>query len=267
MRSLSLPKEIGGHRGKHSVVDMGSLIFTGFYLYLLPAWKVLLWRPAEFAELFSFGGGSVPSFLFPVPFCATQKVSRGALRTHRSGEGARVGPRVVPRVGPRVEPRVRPRERPRQDPRGLTFPRRRPRKCPWKCPVKWSIFTCPVFICSVCQPSMLVVIDHATPCFWIPLEAARRSRGSKVPKFEGLIFWHACSLHLGCWPFPRFLQNSVEISQMIRRYYPFPFKKSTVRKLGTLEKARLTCSEKSTSLAILWGAVILSGALVLKKCQ
>ena len=43
------------------------------------------------------------------------------------------------------------KDSPRKLPRNI--PRRRPRKCPRKRPLKWSRFTCPVFTCSVPQPT------------------------------------------------------------------------------------------------------------------
>ena len=39
---------------------------------------------------------------------------------------------------------------PTKTPRNV--PRRCPQKCPRKCPRKRSVFTCPVFTCSVCYP-------------------------------------------------------------------------------------------------------------------
>ena len=76
----------------------------------------------------------------------------------------RVGPRMCPRVGPRKRPPQRPRECPRECPRTLTSLFRpfedSPRKghktshegVHGKCPRKWSVFTCPVFTCSVRCP-------------------------------------------------------------------------------------------------------------------
>ena len=54
MRSFALTKEMGGHSGKISVVDMVRLGFIGF-LYLSLVWYFL--RPEKFSEVCSFGGG------------------------------------------------------------------------------------------------------------------------------------------------------------------------------------------------------------------
>ena len=61
VRNFSLPKEMGAKRkdlgGRHG--------FPGLYiafLHLPPAWKVVL-RPEKLSRRFSFGGGSVCSFL------------------------------------------------------------------------------------------------------------------------------------------------------------------------------------------------------------
>ena len=88
---------------------------------------------------------------------------------HRARKPRNLTPRVWPRVGPRECPRGCPRgcprtfvslfkpfeDFPRKAPRNV--PRGCPRKRPRKCPRKRSVFTCPVFTCSVRCPNLLAV--------------------------------------------------------------------------------------------------------------
>ena len=52
-KELSLPKEMGGHRGKMPVADMVLLVLKGF-LYLPPAWKVSLAAKKVFQMISSY---------------------------------------------------------------------------------------------------------------------------------------------------------------------------------------------------------------------
>ena len=58
-RGTSLSREKGGHKGENSVADAVSFCF---FLYLPPAWKVLL-DARKVPKIVSFGGGHVFLFL------------------------------------------------------------------------------------------------------------------------------------------------------------------------------------------------------------